>query len=519
VIEQPRRQSTAAKRRGRRRILTWVGLRRLSQAAFLLLFVYLLLATTRGGLTYLPHDLFFRVDPLAAFTAMIAGRQWLAPLALALTIPLLTVLAGRFWCGWLCPLGTLIDWTRLRRRRRLGEPDLPAVWRSLKHVVLSTLLLAALLGNLTLLFLDPITLLFRSITVAVLPALAALIGRIDEALYRVGPLQGTAEQIDAFARRGLPVDQPAVWQSAIPLAVMILVIFALNAVRPRFWCRYVCPLGAMLALLSKVAWLRQSVDASACSSCGLCAGACSMGAISQSRGFVADPAECTMCMSCEAACNRGAVSFRGHLSPAPWRPYDPSRRQALGTIAALGAGAGLIALSPKIAGNAAKPIRPPGAAGEGFFDLCIRCGECLKVCPTRGLQPSMSLRDLGGFMTPVLVPRTGYCAFSCNACGYACPTGALPPLSLDEKRRSVLGVARIDERRCLPWSQGVDCIVCQEMCPLPDKAIVLKGGDGRGNGRAKRPRVVEERCTGCGTCEYHCPLEGEAAIRVGAIDG
>jgi len=516
VIEQPPRQRKPARRRRRQRILTWVRLRRLAQTASLLLFLYLLLATTRGGVTYLPHDLFFRFDPLAAFAPMIAGRQWIAPLALALTLPLLALLLGRFWCGWLCPLGTMIDWTRLRRRPRRGELDLPAAWRSLKHVVLGTLLLAALLGNLTLLFLDPITLLFRSITVSVLPALAALVGRIDAALYRVGPLQGTAEQIDSLTRRGLPLDQPAVWQSAVPLAAMVLFVFALNAVRTRFWCRYVCPLGAVLGLISKVAWLRQSVDASACSSCGLCSGACPMGALSESRGFVADPAECTMCMSCEQACNRGAINFRGHLSPAPWQPYDPSRRRALGAIGALAAGAGLIAVAPKIGSNAPNPIRPPGANDDDFLDRCVRCGECLKICPTRGLQPSMSLRDLGGFMTPALVPRTGYCDFSCNACGFACPTGALPKLSLAEKQRVVLGVAQIDESRCRPWSQNVDCIVCQEMCPLSDKAIRLEGdGGGQGAGRrAKRPRVIEDLCIGCGTCEYHCPLSGEAAIRV-----
>jgi len=519
-MEERLRQRKAARRPRWQGLFTWVRLRRLVQTLSLLLFLYLLLATVRGGVTYLPHDLFFRLDPLAAFSAMIAGRSWIGPLALALALPLLALVLGRFWCGWICPLGTIIDWTRIRRRRRRGEPDLPPAWRGLKYMILLTILLAAILGNLTLLFLDPITLLFRSVSVAVLPPLAVLTGRIEQALYRVGPLQGTAEQLDSLARKGLPLDHPVVWQTAISLAVMILLVLALNAVRTRFWCRYLCPLGAMLGLISKVAWLRQSVEATACSSCGLCADACPVGTISADRGFNADPAECTLCMNCLQACHRGAITFRGRLAPVVWERYDPSRREALGALGALAVGAGLITVAPNLVADSAKPIRPPGANDDDFLDRCIRCGECMKVCPTQALQPSMSLKDLGGFLTPALVPRTGYCDFSCNACGYACPTGALPPLPLEEKQRVVLGTAHIDRDRCLPWSQNTDCIVCEEVCPLPEKAIRLQGGgsgQGRGGG-ARRPHVIADRCIGCGACEYNCPVEGEAAIRVRRLD-
>ena len=114
--------------------------------------------------------------------------------------------------------------------------------------------------------------------------------------------------------------------------------------------------------------------------------------------------------------------------------------------------------------------------------------------------------------------RLGYCSFSCNACGQVCPTGAIPPLSLEEKRQAVIGLAYIDENRCIPWADANDCIVCEEMCPVPQKAIRLEEQEvlnGRGESvTVQRPRVIRDLCIGCGICETKCPLIGPAAIRV-----
>ena len=149
---------------------------------------------------------------------------------------------------------------------------------------------------------------------------------------------------------------------------------------------------------------------------------------------------------------------------------------------------------------------------------CIRCAECLRVCPTGAMQASVLDAGLGGFATPVLVPRLGYCDFSCNACGQICPVQAIPPLELEEKRLAVIGKATLDRNRCIPWSDQRPCIVCEEMCPLPEKAILLEEVQvTTSEGELvdlQLPHVVRERCTGCGICEYKCPLNGEAAIRV-----
>jgi formate hydrogenlyase subunit 6/NADH:ubiquinone oxidoreductase subunit I len=120
--------------------------------------------------------------------------------------------------------------------------------------------------------------------------------------------------------------------------------------------------------------------------------------------------------------------------------------------------------------------------------------------------------------TPVLVPRLGYCDYSCSACGQVCPVQAIPPLSLEDKRKKVIGLAYIDQNRCIPWADNRDCIVCEEMCPVPKKAIRLEPVEVVNAKGARvtvqRPHVIREHCIGCGICEYKCPVNGEAAIRI-----
>ena len=228
-----------------------------------------------------------------------------------------------------------------------------------------------------------------------------------------------------------------------------------------------------------------------------------------------------MCLDCLVACpKREAMSFGPALTPGPWADYDPGRRQFLaaaaigvGTVALLGTGVARAIKNPGL-------IRPPGAQDEGaFLSRCLRCSECMKVCPTSGLQPSLGQAGLEALWTPVLASRLGYCDYSCTACGHVCPSGAIPRLDLEDKRKQVIGVAVIDRNRCLPWASDTPCIVCQEMCPISNKAIVLSGQhlitrpDGTQDYLA-RPKVVAKRCIGCGICEYKCPLEGAAAIVV-----
>jgi NAD-dependent dihydropyrimidine dehydrogenase PreA subunit len=142
----------------------------------------------------------------------------------------------------------------------------------------------------------------------------------------------------------------------------------------------------------------------------------------------------------------------------------------------------------------------------------------VRTCPTNGLQPTVAEAGIEGLWTPVLIPRLGYCDYACNACGQTCPVEAIPPLLLEEKRVQVIGKAYIDQNRCIAWSDHLDCIVCEEMCPLPDKAVRLEDSlvpDENGENRQiLLPYVLRDLCIGCGICEYKCPVSGVAAIRV-----
>ena len=462
----------------------------------------------------MPVNLFVRLDPLAAWGAAVAGRTWLPQIVLSLIVVALTLAFGRAWCGWLCPLGTALD---LGGGRQVKGSDASSPWRGVKYFLLLALLVAALLGNLTLMALDPITIMIRTFSVAILPGLNWAVTSAEFWLYRFPFLRGALEWVERTFRGNLLYTTQPLYPAGVFFAVIFVGILALNAVRPRLWCRYLCPLGALLGIFSKVAFIKRRVG-ERCNECGRCSSECPTGTIDPERGFASDPAECIMCLECQGSCARGATSFGWEPGLAAWRGYDPSRRKFL---AGLGAGlAGVAVLRAEAASQGESPylIRPPGVQEDEFLSRCVRCGECMKVCPTSGLHPAFGQAGWEGLWTPVLVPRLGHCDYSCNACGQVCPTGAIPPLALEEKRQAVIGLAYIDHNRCLPWAYEIDCIVCEEMCPLPEKAIRLEevetlNAEGE-RVMVKVPRVVHRLCIGCGICENRCPVSGEAAIRV-----
>jgi polyferredoxin len=231
----------------------WRLVRRVTQVMSVLLFLLLATMTYRGAEFILPLDLFYRLDPLAGFGAMIASRAVIATMLLFLVMLALGFVLGRVWCGWLCPLGAILDWVSPRTPRRLEQHR---NWRGIKYTLLGVILTAALLGNLSLLILDPLTLLNRAFGAAFVPALNVLIVGAEAILYPLPPLQALLDGFESNVRGTLLPAQQTYSQLGWLLALVLGAIVGLNWITPRFWCRYLCPLGAVYALEAKFAWLR-----------------------------------------------------------------------------------------------------------------------------------------------------------------------------------------------------------------------------------------------------------------------
>ena len=156
-------------------------------------------------------------------------------------------------------------------------------------------------------------------------------------------------------------------------------------------------------------------------------------------------------------------------------------------------------------------LRPPGASPEdAFLAKCVRCDQCIKVCPKQTLRPALFEAGWDGIWTPVLVPALGGCDYDCSACGEVCPSGAIPLLPLAEKRTRVIGVAVVNEETC------IGCMICAEVCPVEGAIEEIEvERDGK---QEPLPKVVSELCVGCGVCEFECPVKDkETPIRVNAL--
>ena len=515
VNKTSKKKSRVAKPYGR-----WVIARKVVQYISLAVFLLFFLMTRRDGWPASLVNIPMRLDPLTMLSNLLASRIFLAASSLAIITLFATLVFGRAWCGWICPLGTTIDIFSLNRAR--GKLHAPSEsWRNVKYILLITILTAALFGNLTLLALDPLTLLFRSLTVAFMPALNQGISMAEGVLFQIPQISDAVGTFDGWIRPNFLPLEPLYSYEAFLFGTIFTSVILLNLFAPRFWCRYLCPLGGMLGLLSRLAFFRREVS-EPCKGCTLCTSSCPTGTINPEKNYASDPAECTMCMECLEPCPRSLIRFTPGLKLAEGQEYDPSRRQILVTFGMTLAALALFRITSLAKREPSFLIRPPGAreVNDDVLEMskCIRCSACMRACPTNALQASTLEAGLEGFGAPIIIPRIGYCEFSCNACGQVCPVGAIPPLSLEEKQGQVIGKAYINESRCIAWSDHRECIVCEEMCPVADKAIQLEEkqvwGPDDTTVTIQLPHVLRERCIGCGICEYKCPVNSESAIRV-----
>ncbi|MCU0687994.1 MAG: 4Fe-4S binding protein [Polyangiaceae bacterium] len=551
----PKRPGSGIPARGVIRALVWA--RRFAQAFFFALFMYFLFQTTfRGSFNAaageavrlpLPVEAFLLADPFVAAMTLLSTHTVYRGLLWSVGLLALTLVFGRVFCGWICPFGTLHHFTAWLMPSRVGrggsrvEANKTHGYQRAKYYLLYFFLVAALAGSALGGLFDPICIVVRSIGLAALPAAQYVTGHglsvASESNNRVLQALGDGTQ-DALAAHVWNAKQ-FYYHHAWLVGFLLVAVLFMNRFIPRFWCRVLCPLGAFLGVFARYALFGMEKDHAKCTDCNLCLVHC-QGADSPQGGVKHRQDECHMCLNCEAACPEDVIKFRFLPSRVStiWKP-DTDRRTALAAV-----GAGVVALpAMRIADGLdsnyhAKIIRPPGSVEEReFLERCIRCAECMKVCPNNALHPALFEAGVEGLWTPILIARIGYCEHSCVLCGQACPTGAIQKITEKEKQGLGqapvrIGTAFYDHGRCLPWSMSTPCIVCEEFCPTSPKAIWVEevdipkrddkpGADGKEPAmlsvHVQRPHVDPSLCIGCGACEKVCPVQDQPAVYITSV--
>lgn len=498
----------------------WIALRRTSQIIFLLLFVYVLWSTTHPLNGPLSPQLLFKIDPLIMIFTSLSERIILAGLVFAAAMLVLTVVFGRFFCGWMCPLGSTLDLVSCLRRKgikRKKEIDaVNAKVRRPKFFLLAVIAVSAVAGLQLVWIFDPLVIAARFISLNFIPAITFSIDRFF--IWLISGLDFRGPVYDIY--RSLKSSVLGINVYFFSHSSYIFLFFAAICVSalaiPRLWCRCLCPLGAIYAVTAKSSFLRRRIES--CDNCRICKSSCRMGAIRDDASY--SKGECILCMDCLYDCPENITRF-SWLSTGREKHRSPPDKEGMTrrdflllsalTVPSLG-----FKFDLKRLRRPRNVIRPPAALEEGeFLDRCIRCGNCMKVCPTNGLQPVSFQSGIEGVWTPQLVPEIGYCEYNCTLCGRTCPTAAIRGVTLEEKHNTKLGLAEVNRSICIAWSQNAQCMVCEEHCPVPGKAIKAKR-EMIGGREVLKPLVDAGLCVGCGICQNKCPCRPVRAIRVSA---
>ena len=500
-----------------------VTVRRISQVFFFLLFVWFCVVSTVGQTPWQlrgwPVNWFLQLDPLVAIATALTTHTLYWPLLWALAVVVLTIIFGRFFCGWVCPFGALHQFAgylgnRSRKTAQRIQLNRYRKAQCIKYFILIFFLFMAAFPSLAVTLqtglLDPIPLVTRSFNLLLLPI-------VDGAVNLVSP---TAR----------------FYEGAWLILAIFLTAVLLNLVIPRFYCRFICPLGALFGILGRFAIWRIGKKQNECVNCRLCERSCEGGCEPNGNIRIS---ECVLCFNCREDCKDELIAYqtRPSLAGEITNP-DVSRRGFVLSLASGVFAVPAVRLSNTLGSNwHHKVIRPPGALGEEeFLKRCIKCGQCMRVCPTNVIQPGGIGPGLENLWTPVLNYRIGSsgCQLNCVACGQLCPTSAIRPITLAEKLGRDefadagpirIGTAFFDRNRCLPWAMDKPCIVCEENCPVSPKAIYTQEcfntiRDGILTVQKVAGNMIEVEQTlvpgKFASGDYHCAVEGTQRRRITA---
>lgn len=452
--------------------------------------------------------LFFQFVPSVLKFVMAAGS--ITSIGFLVVI-VLTLLFGRIYCSGLCPLGILQDVLNFGCKKRLskhGRYRYLQPRRLIRYTILFIVLFAAVIGSLSLVnFIDPYGLFGRIVSHLISPVFYLLNNQFVSGLeffdiYAMGPI------------KIIPV--PGI---VLCISFLCFCVVAYMSLRyGRQYCSSICPVGTLLGLLSRVSLFQFNIDKEQCNMCLQCVKNCKAGCID--NNMTIDLERCVACFNCLSACKQSAVMYtkgRGIDSGEQALPNLSRRRLVIGTatsgIFLMVLGIPLRSYAGKLIENkGAKPIIPPGAVSVSHFaQTCIACHLCVHACRTHVIKPAFMEYGLKGMLQPVMDFNQGKCAYECNECGKVCPTDAIAPLELGQKKLTKIGSVKLIKKLCITHKDHKDCGACIEVCPSHAVYAVLRGN-------VRYPEIKPGPCIGCGACQFVCPVKSEKAIIVESID-
>ena len=516
-----------------KKIFRLTNVRIVSQVFFFSAFLFSVWATWTSRLGGYPVSRILEFDPLVMISTMLSTGYVYRYLGWGLLIIGVTLLFGRVFCNWICPYGSLhqfVGWLfNVRNGKERIESNRYKDIYFLKYGILTVLLIMAFMGSLQIGLLDPICLMYRTFALVVAPMADMGITQMSEGLR-----QFNADTLFLDSLKFAPGVEERIFVGSFWVGVMIVGLVGMNLVIPRFFCRVLCPLGALLGVLSRFSLFRINRDVHKCTDCNRCLTRCEGASDPQAT---VRQSECFSCMNCIDDCPEDALSFTmvgldtKQVVPAP----DVGRRRFF-----FASVLGLMAV-PFVKTHGTNTdkhfepelMRPPGSVEEAeFLKKCIKCDQCINACPTNVLQPATA--QAGGMealWTPIMDFEIGHCQLKCTMCSEVCPTGAIRKITAEEKLGKGayaeegpilrLGTAFFDKGRCLPHAMEIPCVVCEEVCPTSPKAIQTKdveAMDVYGNIVVlNQPFMVPDLCIGCGICEKECPVKDDRAVYVTAV--